>query len=95
MWFPDEFLICLNHLIGNDLHPDVEVDLANRSPLKEHLSERADQVINDLLDVAHYISECNTLHISECNTLPRLEFTGLRDHARIQNLFFRGGPTFF
>ena len=71
MWCPDESRICLNHLIGNDLHPDVEVDLANRSPLKEHLSERADQVINDLLDVAHYISECNTL--------PRLEFTRLSD----------------
>ena len=71
LWCPNESRVCSEHLIGNDLHPDVAVDLSNRSLLKEHLSDRADQVINDLLDVAHYISECDTL--------PRLEFTRLSD----------------
>ena len=59
-------------MIGDDLHHDVKVDLTNRSSLKEHLSNRADQIINDLLQI--------TSTLSESDPLPRLEFSRLTDN---------------
>ena len=59
-------------MIGDDLHPDVEVNLTNRSSLKEHLSNRADQIINDLLQI--------TSTISESDPLTHLEFSRLTDN---------------
>ena len=71
LWCPDESRICSEHLIGDDLHPDVRVDLTNRCPLSERLSDRGDEVINDLLLVSH--------SVSEYDPLPRLDFTRLTD----------------
>ena len=57
IWCPDKSRICSDHLIGDDLHPDVKVDLTNRSSLKEHISNRADQIINDLLQITSTLSD--------------------------------------
>ena len=71
LWCPEETRICSEHLIGDDLHPDVIVNLTNRCPLSERLSDRGDQVINDLRLVSH--------SVSEHDPLPRLDFTRLTD----------------
>lgn len=71
LWCPEDTRICPEHLIGDDLHPDVIVELSNRSPLSERLSDRADQIINDLLLISH--------SASEHGPLPRLDFARLTD----------------
>ena len=71
LWCPDESRICSEHLIGDDLCPDVIVGLTNRCPLSERLSDRGDDVIKDLLLVSH--------SVSEHDPLPRLHFTRLND----------------
>lgn len=71
LWCPDNSRVCSDHLIGDDLHPDVVVDLTNRDALSDHLAERGDQVINDLFEITHALSEYDCL--------PRLDFTRLKD----------------
>ena len=71
LWCPDESRICSDYLIGEDWHQDVMVDVENRSPLTERLSDRAHQTINDLLFITHTISEHDLLL--------RLDFTRLND----------------
>ena len=71
IWCPDNARVCPDHLIGESLHPDVILITETRSPLKEHLSDRADQIINDLLYISH--------SMSIYDNLPRLELTRLSD----------------
>ena len=71
LWCPENTSIFPEHLIGDDMHPDVIVDLSNRSPLTERLSDKAVQSINDLLLISH--------SASEHDPLPRLDFARLTD----------------
>ena len=72
LWCPDESRICSGHLIGDDLHSDVIVNSTNRISLKEHISNRADKIINDLLQI--------TSTLLESDPLPHLEYSRLTDN---------------
>lgn len=71
LWCPSESQLCSDHLVCDDLHPDVTVNLVKRAPRIDHPVDRSDQTINNLFDTTH--------NISMLNPLPRLEFTRLTD----------------
>ena len=70
-WCTPDTRICTSHIIGRDIHLNLTIDLTNRHPLKEHLHNRSEQIINDLLCISH--------ELSKKDSSPRLDFVNLTD----------------
>jgi len=57
LWCPTSSRVCSIHLIGNDLDPSTEVVLDGRGSLESQLPSKSSEIINDLLEVSHVLSQ--------------------------------------
>lgn len=71
LWCPMDSRVCAEHLLANDLFPNVSVNLSDRDQLQGHLADRAADIINDLLEASHTFSQSTSG--------PKLLFNSLND----------------